>query len=95
VSWYRKAAEQGDAHAQFNLGVMYADGIGVPQDAVQAYMWYNLAAAQGVNQRMVPSWMILVGDYSERESLEVALTGEQKAEGQRLSREWKPIDQRK
>ena len=32
VTWYRKAAEQGDADAQYNLGVMYAKGQGVPQD---------------------------------------------------------------
>jgi len=30
VKWYRLAAEQGDANAQFNLGGMYEDGEGVP-----------------------------------------------------------------
>ena len=33
--------------AQYNLGAMYANGQGVPQDAVQAYAWLNIAAAQG------------------------------------------------
>ena len=33
-----KKAEQGDASAQFNLGVMYDDGQGVPQDYIQAHM---------------------------------------------------------
>jgi len=37
----------GDADAQSNLGVMYAQGQGVPKDIVLAYMWFNLAAAQG------------------------------------------------
>ena len=46
VKWYRKAAEQGDATAQTALGVMYKDGRGVPQDYVQAHMWYNLAASR-------------------------------------------------
>ena len=32
VRWFRLAAEQGDALAQFDLGVMYATGGGVPQD---------------------------------------------------------------
>ena len=32
-------AEQGDARAQHNLGLMYANGQGVPQDNVYAYMW--------------------------------------------------------
>ena len=48
VSWYRKAAEQGYADAQFNLGVMYAKGAGVPQDYAMALPWYRKAADQGV-----------------------------------------------
>ena len=32
VKWYRKAAEQGYANAQFNLGLMYTKVEGVPQD---------------------------------------------------------------
>ena len=32
VKWYRKAAEQNDAKAQFNLGVCYDDGQGVAKD---------------------------------------------------------------
>ena len=43
----RQAAEQGDATAQFNLGVMYAKGEGVPQDDAAAVRWYRLAAEQG------------------------------------------------
>ena len=41
------AAEQGDATAQYNLGNMYANGNGVPQDDITAHMWFNLAAANG------------------------------------------------
>ena len=40
-------AEQGDAVAQFNLGVMYENGRGVPQDDAYAGGWYRLAADQG------------------------------------------------
>ena len=47
VRWYRLAAEQGYAGAQFNLGVMYTGGGGVPKDAVTAYAWLSIAAAQG------------------------------------------------
>ena len=32
----RAKAEQGDAAAQYNLGMLYADGRGVPQDHVEA-----------------------------------------------------------
>ncbi|MDA1310441.1 MAG: hypothetical protein O2985_12665, partial [Proteobacteria bacterium] len=50
MKWYRKAAEQGDASAQNNLGIMYRNGKGVPQDNVLAHMWWSLAtAAQGNN----------------------------------------------
>ena len=44
---YRLAAEQGDASAQFNLGVMYNHGYGVPQDYKEAVKWYRLSAEQG------------------------------------------------
>ncbi|MBI2881977.1 MAG: sel1 repeat family protein [Candidatus Tectomicrobia bacterium] len=40
-------AEQGHASAQFNLGVMYYDGQGVPQDYVEAAKWFRKAADQG------------------------------------------------
>lgn len=40
-------AAQGNAAAQYNLGVLYANGRGVPQDYVQARQWYEQAAAQG------------------------------------------------
>ena len=43
----RKTAERGISGAQAELGLMYAYGAGVPQDIVQAYAWWNLAAAQG------------------------------------------------
>jgi len=40
-------AEQGDASAQSNLGMMYFTGAGVPQDYKTAVKWYKLAAEQG------------------------------------------------
>ena len=33
--------------AQSNLGYMYDNGQGVPQDNVTAHMWYNIGAANG------------------------------------------------
>lgn len=48
--WYQetlKKAEQGHAAAQYNLGVMYANGQGVPQDDKEAVKWYTRAAEQG------------------------------------------------
>jgi uncharacterized protein len=40
-------AEQGNAEAQFRLGVMYSGGIGVPKNDVEALKWFRLAAEQG------------------------------------------------
>jgi len=43
----RVLAEQGDAQAQYNLGVMYDNGKGIPQDYIKAVQWYTEAAKQG------------------------------------------------
>ena len=43
----RKAAEQGLASAQNNLGVAYDNGEGVAKDLVEAVKWYGKAAEQG------------------------------------------------
>src|SRR5438309_9048594 len=47
MKWYRKAAEQGHADAQFALGACYANGRGVGKDEVEAGKWYRKAAEQG------------------------------------------------
>ena len=47
ASWYRKSADQGYAYAQTNLGYLYQNGLGVPQDRAQALAWYRKAADQG------------------------------------------------
>ena len=46
--WYRRAAEHvpnlgGAGQGRNDLGILYADGDGVPKDCVQAYMWFSLA----------------------------------------------------
>ena len=86
VKWFRLAAEQGNAQAQFNLGLMYGNGQGVPQDYVQAHKWFNLAASQ------YPA--------SEKERRDIAvknrafvaakMTPAQIAEAQKLASAWKP-----
>lgn len=47
LSWYRKAADQGDALAQYNLGAAYAHGSGVKEDRTEALKWFGKSAAQG------------------------------------------------
>ena len=45
--WYEKAAAQGYAKAQTNLGLMHYRGANGPQDVIQARYWWEQAAAQG------------------------------------------------
>jgi len=71
------AAEEGDADAQYAAGMMYADGDGVAEDVVQAYMWFNLSAAQGN-----------VAARGGKDMIQARMTREQIAEAQRLSSEW-------
>ena len=47
VKWYRKAAEQGLAVAQYNLGMCYALGRGVDKDEVEGGKWIRKAVDQG------------------------------------------------
>ena len=86
VAWYRRSAEQGDAWGQANLGVMYDKGQGVPQDYVQAHMWYNLAAtnypASEKDRRELA--------VKNRDRVAGKMTRAQIAEAQRLALEWKP-----
>ena len=79
VKWYRKAADQGHAQAQFMLGFMYRKGRGVVKDEVEAYKWLLLAGAQGSEDAKK--------DYA---IVERTLTAAERAEGQRLAREWNP-----
>jgi TPR repeat protein len=83
VKWYRLAAEQGQADAQYQLGMSDSFGNGVPQDHVLFHMWCNLAAssATAANPEL----------YAERRGdAEASITREQVAEAQCLAHEWKP-----
>jgi uncharacterized protein len=62
---------------------MYSRGEGVPQDFVQAHMWFNLAAAQG------PPVLSTMAQ-KHRDEIAEKMTPAQIAEAQRLAREWKP-----
>ena len=50
VRQYRPLAENGDANAQYNLGIMYAKGRGVPRDDAKAVQWLRKAAEQGFDR---------------------------------------------
>ena len=81
VRWFRKAADQGNATAQGNLGDCYGNGNGVIKDYVQAYKWDNLASAQGLVHYPARSATFL--NFRVIGAIQVA-------EAQRLAREFKP-----
>ncbi|MFN4872544.1 MAG: sel1 repeat family protein, partial [Akkermansiaceae bacterium] len=62
--------------AQYNLGIIYLNGRGVPKDMSIAYMWFNICAAKDNNAE------------DARNILEENMTPEQIAEAQKMSREW-------
>jgi hypothetical protein len=47
ADWYRKAADQSHALAQFNLAMMYAQGQGVARSDAESVIWFGKAACQG------------------------------------------------
>lgn len=47
AEWYLKAANQGHAKAQNNLGALYAQGHGVEKNQAKAIEWYTKSASQG------------------------------------------------
>jgi TPR repeat protein len=106
MSWYSKAAEQGDAVAhQYNLGIVYANGRGVPQDYATAVglvarakigvMYYRARVSR---RTMSPRtlWLNLAAVSGDKDAVKLRdmvaaqMTPAQIAEAQKLAREWKP-----
>ena len=86
AKWYRPAADQGYAPAQYNLGLWYGRGEGGSPDYVNAHMWFNLAASRfPAAERQNRSEAI-----RNRELVAGKMTSEQIAQAQKLAREWKP-----
>ncbi len=81
---FRPLAEQGTAEAQFNLGRVYGEGLGVPQDYAEAHMWYNLAASR------LPPGEDRDKATKNRDIVAKRMTPAQISEAEKLAREWKP-----
>ncbi len=77
VTTYQRAAEQGVAQAQFELGLRYATGHGVESDLVSAHKWFNIAAQHGVTEARI-----------HRADLALEMTAGEVSEAQRQAREW-------
>jgi len=53
TKWFRKAAEQGDASAQYSLGYALHAGLGTPADHAEESAWFRKAAEQGHAQARI------------------------------------------
>ena len=73
--WYTLSAEQGNSIAQLNLGRMYVFGKGIEPNFELAYMWANLAAANGAEPDV-------------RDAAAEELNSEQLARAQKMSSDW-------
>lgn len=63
AKWYRIAADQGLAEAQFQLGLMLRHGWGIPENDAEAVKWFRLAAEQGVTDALaLLGTMYLLGE---------------------------------
>ena len=69
-------AKRNHMPAQYNLGLMYKKGLGVPRSYVFAYMWFNIAALNGDESSV-----------NERDGFEKEMTKASIAKAQKLSRE--------
>ena len=83
AKWWRASAEQGNASAQFFLGQCYRDRTGVPQNNIEAYKWYSLAAAQGAEYADIAA--------SCRDAIALTMSREDLAEAQRRAAEFRSM----
>jgi class 3 adenylate cyclase len=81
--WFSRAAEQGLAKAQRHLGARYGEGVGVSRDPILAMKWLTLAAEQG-----------LVTAQNALNALLASVTDEEREEGERQARIWRPKPER-
>ncbi len=81
AKWFRRAADQGHANAQAVLGSLYAVGLGVPKDFVNAYAWVSLALP-GLEGRMRDRAVALQDELSE------LMTPAQLGKAEKIAGDW-------
>jgi len=74
---WKPLAEQGHDDAQFKLGKMYREGLGVAQDYVKAYKWYYIVAKKGYG-----------GGYRYMKMIKREINPVQVNRAEKLAREW-------
>ncbi len=76
---WRAAADAGDRRAMLALGRLRLQGLGAPQDYVEAHKWFNLAASRGAMEAV-----------EERDALAARMTPAQIAAAQERAAAWRP-----
>jgi TPR repeat protein len=79
TKWMLRAAEQGHAMSQRNVGMAYTFGQGVPKNQVVGLMWLNLSVANGHHDAA-----------EDRDDAAKDMTPAQVAEAKKLADSWKP-----
>ena len=79
LTQWRTAADAGDRRAMLALGRLYAQGLGVLQDYIEAHKWLNLAASRGEAAAL-----------DERDALASKMTPAQMARAQERAAAWRP-----
>lgn len=87
MSWYRLAANRGDASAQHNLGLMYANARGALLDDVEALKWLTLASSRGSGAARRRS-------LQAREAGAARMSPEQIGDAELRARAWQPAEQK-
>lgn len=81
LSLFEKAAEQGDAKAQYNCGLMYSNGNGTAVDNAKAFMWFEKAAEQGhADAQFLCAGMYYKGDGTAVDKEKALIWSEKAAE---------------
>ena len=78
--WFEEAAKRGLADSQFNLAVLYENGLGVKRDMKMAFMWLALAARNGDKDAV-----------RRRDILRGKLTAEEIVAAEQMIAGWKPV----
>jgi len=76
---WQASAKQGNADSQYELGKLYEEGLGVPQNFVLAHLYFNLAASQGNKEAR-----------EARNAISEKMAKEQLTEAQKMASNWRP-----
>ena len=78
---WHAAADAGDGRAMLALGRLYLQGLGAPQNFIDAHKWFNLAASRGEADAL-----------AERDALAAKMTPQQIALAQERAATWRPAE---